>query len=202
VDDVTLPAATISAAGVATAAQILKLEEIEAKADITDAVNIASSIVGVDAKATPVDADSIAIIDSVNSNVLKESTFTNLKAFYKTYFDTLYTDIPVVYAKTTSATLTATEVSGLNTVHNDGAVGEVIMTWPALVNGQEAVFYVNDAQYLQIKAPAATTIRMGSVTSAAAGYIRSNVVGNWVRIKAMPDGLVVFGVGGTWTYDE
>jgi len=110
--------------------------------------------------------------------------------------------VPVVYAKTSSATLTATEVSGLNTLHNDGAGGEVIMTWLALVTGQEAVFYVNDAQYLQIKAPAATTIRIGAVTSAANGYIRSNVVGNWVRVKAMPDGLVVMGFGGVWTYDE
>ena len=130
---------------------------------------------------------------------------TGAGTFQKESGATLRTSIgcaPAVYAKTTSATLTVTEVSGLNTVHNDGAGGEVIMTWLALVNGQEAVFYVNDAQYLQIKAPAATTIRMGAVTSAANGYIRSNVVGNWVRIKAMPDGLVVMGVGGTWTYDE
>jgi len=109
---------------------------------------------------------------------------------------------PTVYAKTTSATLTATEVSGLNTLHNDGAGGEVILTWLGLVTGQEGMFYVNDAQYLQIKAPAATTIRIGAVTTAANGYVRSNVVGNWIRIKAMPDGLVVMGYGGTWTYDE
>ena len=109
---------------------------------------------------------------------------------------------PTVYVKTTSATLLTAEVAGPNTIHNDGAGGEVIMTWLALVTGQEAMFYVNDAQYLQIKAPAATTIRFGAVTTAAAGYVRSNVVGNWIRIKAMPDGLVVFGVGGDWTFDE
>ena len=107
-----------------------------------------------------------------------------------------------VYTKTSSATLTAAEVSGLNTIHNEDAIGEVILTWLALVTGQEAVFYVNDNQYLQIKAPAATTIRMGADVTAVAGYIRSNTVGNWVRIKAMPDGLVVFGSGGVWTYDE
>jgi len=107
-----------------------------------------------------------------------------------------------VYTKITSTTLIAAEVSGLNTVHNDGAGAEVILTWPALETGQEAVFYINDAQYLQIKAPAGVTIRIGAVTSAAAGYVRSNVVGSWIRIKAMPDGLVVFGSGGVWTYDE
>jgi len=109
---------------------------------------------------------------------------------------------PVIYAKTTSATLTALEISGLNTIHNDGAGDEVILTWLALVNGQEGFFYVNDAQYLQIKAPAATTIRFGDITTAEAGYIRSNVVGSWVRIKAMSDGLICIDVGGTWTYDE
>lgn len=142
-DDVTLPAATNAAAGVATAAQITKLEGIE-----TGAV------------------------------------------------------APAVYEKTTSATITAAEVSGLNTLNNNGAGAEVILTWLALVTGQEAMFYVNDAQYLQIKAPAATTIRNLAVTTAANGYIRSNTVGNWVKIKAMPDGLVVMGIGGIWNYDE
>ena len=112
------------------------------------------------------------------------------------------TGVPVVYVKTSSVTLTATEVSGLNTVHNNGAGAEVILTWLALVTGQNAIFYVNDAQYLQIKAPAATTIKMGTLSTAAAGYVRSNIVGNWIQIKAMPDGLVVVGFGGTWTYDE
>ena len=108
----------------------------------------------------------------------------------------------VVVDKTSSTALTGTELNGLYTITNDGAGGEVILTWPSLVTGQEGTFYVNDAQYLQIKAPVATTIRIGPVTSAAAGYIRSNVVGNWIQIKAMPDGLVVFGTSGTWTYDE
>lgn len=67
-----------------------KLDAIEASADVTDAVNIASSIHGVAAKATPIDADEIGVIDTADSNALKKSTFTNLKAFFKTYFDTLY----------------------------------------------------------------------------------------------------------------
>jgi len=106
-----------------------------------------------------------------------------------------------VYNKTSSATLTAAEVSGFNSITNDGALAEVILTWLTLVNAQEAVFYVNDAQYLQIKAASGKKIRIGAVQTASSGYIRSNVVGNWVRIKALPDELVVTGVGGNWTYD-
>lgn len=45
---------------------------------------------GLTAKATPVDADSIMIVDSAASNVGKKTTFTQLKAFLKTYLDTLY----------------------------------------------------------------------------------------------------------------
>lgn len=56
----------------------------------TSATNIASVIYGVDAKTTPVDADEIAGIDTENENVLKKHTWTNIKAFLKTYFDTLY----------------------------------------------------------------------------------------------------------------
>lgn len=77
-------------AKVLTGAERTKLSGIETNADVTDAVNIASSIVGVVDKTTPVDADSIGLIDSAAANVLKELTWANVKATLKTYFDTLY----------------------------------------------------------------------------------------------------------------
>ena len=107
-----------------------------------------------------------------------------------------------IITKTSSGTLVAADVLGPHIIHNDGAIAEVILTWLTLVTGQGAFFYVNDAQYLQIKAPAATTIRHGANTSPAAGYIRSNTVGNWIYIKAMPDGLVAFQTGGLWELSE
>jgi len=67
-----------------------KLDGIETAADVTDAVNIASSIVGVADKATPVDADSIGLIDSAAANVLKETTWANIKTTLKAYFDGIY----------------------------------------------------------------------------------------------------------------
>jgi hypothetical protein len=42
------------------------------------------------AKATPVDADSVTIIDTGDSNKAKKTTFTQIKAFLKTYFDGIY----------------------------------------------------------------------------------------------------------------
>jgi len=67
-----------------------KLDGIEALSDVTDAINVGSSIHGVANKATPVDADKVPLIDTEAANVLKTSTWTNIKAFLKTYFDGVY----------------------------------------------------------------------------------------------------------------
>jgi hypothetical protein len=48
------------------------------------------SIDAATAKTTPVDADTMGIIDSAASNVLKKVTWANIKATLKAYFDTLY----------------------------------------------------------------------------------------------------------------
>ena len=53
-------------------------------------VNFGAFINSLTAKTTPVDADSISIVDSADSNKQKKVSFTNLKAFLKTYWDTLY----------------------------------------------------------------------------------------------------------------
>lgn len=47
-------------------------------------------------KTTPVDADSMPLIDSAASNVLKRVTWANVKATLKTYFDTLYGSLATI----------------------------------------------------------------------------------------------------------
>lgn len=49
-----------------------------------------SAIHGATVKTTPVDADTIGLIDSAASNVLKKLSWANIKATLKTYFDSLY----------------------------------------------------------------------------------------------------------------
>lgn len=53
-------------------------------------LDVAATIHAATGKTTPVDADEMPITDSAASFVLKKVTLTNLKAFLKTYFDTLY----------------------------------------------------------------------------------------------------------------
>jgi hypothetical protein len=85
-----IQSATASQNGLATATQITKLDGIETLADVTDAANVGSSIHGATAKTTPVDADTVPLIDSAASNVLKKLSWANIKATLKTYFDALY----------------------------------------------------------------------------------------------------------------
>ena len=73
-----------------TAAQLRTLANVEDGADVTDAANVGSAIDGATGKTTPVDADTVGVIDSAASNVLKKLTWANIKATLKTYFDTLY----------------------------------------------------------------------------------------------------------------
>lgn len=55
----------------------------------TDKIEVAM-IHAATSKATPVDADELALVDSAASFTLKKLTWANLKATLKTYFDTIY----------------------------------------------------------------------------------------------------------------
>lgn len=81
-----------------TSSEKTKLSGIETAADVTDAGNVGSSIHGATGKTTPVDADTMPLIDSAASNVLKKVTWANIKATLVTYFDTLYSAVSHTHA--------------------------------------------------------------------------------------------------------
>ncbi len=71
------------------------------------------------AKTTPVDADGVLIRDSAAASVVKETTWANIKATLKTYFDTLYDAIGAAAAAVAAhAALTVTH----------GATGAIVGT--------------------------------------------------------------------------
>jgi len=51
---------------------------------------------GLDAKTTPIDADVVIVGDSADSDRARKTTWANVKATLKTYFDTLYGDVSKV----------------------------------------------------------------------------------------------------------
>jgi hypothetical protein len=67
-----------------------KLQNIEAQADVTDAVNVAAAISSSSAKSAPVDGDFFPLLNSAAANVLNQITWANIKTALKAYTDTLY----------------------------------------------------------------------------------------------------------------
>lgn len=90
------------------------------QATLTDA-NFGAFANGLTAKTTPLDADLINIVDTADSNKQKKVTFTNVKAFLKTYFDTLYATIANLALK--SDILTTARVLYNNTTISSGLTG-------------------------------------------------------------------------------
>jgi hypothetical protein len=83
---------------------------LAAKQDTLTAANFGSFSNGLTAKTTPVNADSMNLVDSAASNVEKKVTWANIKATLKTYFDTLYQSNIQVVNTTTGAVATGTTV--------------------------------------------------------------------------------------------
>jgi hypothetical protein len=70
-----------------TAAEITKLSGIEALADVTDAGNVGAAIVAATTDDSVLDAD---LFPRTTAGALVHTAGTNIKAWLKTYFDTLY----------------------------------------------------------------------------------------------------------------
>lgn len=84
-----------------SATEQTKLAGIEAAADVTDAANVGAALHGATAKTTPVDADTLPLVDSEASNVLKKLTFLNLWLYIKAKADALYSTFSGAYADLT-----------------------------------------------------------------------------------------------------
>ncbi len=87
-----------------------KLAGVEANADVTDGTNVAAAL-NATSKNPPIDADRVYGGDSTSSFGLVYATWTQTKAFLKTYFDTLYQ--PLVAALTSWGSVT--RASGFDT---------------------------------------------------------------------------------------
>ena len=71
-----------------TATQVRTIINVASGADVTG-----TAITALATKTPPVDADAVVITDSAASDAPKRTTWANIKATLKTYFDTLYVDL-------------------------------------------------------------------------------------------------------------
>jgi len=133
-------------------------------------------ITGQEDKATPVDADTFLINDSVGA-VLSKLTFANLKATLKTYFDTLY---DVIHALTLTEAPSNLAYTGITTVMTAGE---------NLVAG-DIVYFKSDGKCWKVDADAVATMpamgmAMATISANATGVIllqgiyRNNTLFNW-----------------------
>lgn len=90
-------------------------------ATLTNKTLDSTNISTLTAKNPPVDADSVVLVDSAASNVFKAVTGTNLKAYLKTYLDTLYGLLASANTWTGAQTFTAGQRSGTLTLAQDTA---------------------------------------------------------------------------------
>jgi hypothetical protein len=110
-------------------------QPFDGSADITV---IAPGTHAATAKATPVDADEIPLVDSAAANVLKRLTWANLKATLKSYFDTLY-QFTNTYITTIDETIPAnTQVNFEDYLELSASLGYELASGAMLVIGDQA----------------------------------------------------------------
>lgn len=144
-------------------------------AKIGEVVNGASA-------ATPNDTDLLPVVES---SVTKKLTLTNLKAFLKTYFDTLYSNLGYtaenVANKSSSYTLSST-----TTYANTKALVDGLATREPLKGSDDN--YVTDAQLLVISNTSGTNTgdetaaRIGTIVNGASNYatpLDADKIGIW-----------------------
>lgn len=73
------------------------------------ATTIGALINGAGAKATPIDADLVGFVNTEAANILVHATWTNIKAFLKTYFDSIYLAVGGAAASCSGNAATATK---------------------------------------------------------------------------------------------
>jgi len=171
------------------------------------------------AKATPVDADQLPLVDSAASNVLKKLTWVNVKATLKTYFDTLYTNntgtvtnVSALTLGTTGTNLSSTIATGTTTpvitlqVPNASATNRgalIAADWTTFNSKQAGGTYVTPTTLNNNTLPASvtnlTTSGTNTMSALGAGIATFSAAGVVSSTATTGTGNVALTSSGTWT---
>jgi len=122
-------------------------------------------------KTTPVDADKFGITDSAASGVLKWVSWTNIKATFKAYFDTIYAaiaDLTAIEIRVDNLeSITSSLILYLDTSASDISTYEQLLRTPTTTTLATEVITINantvifDSYATELGFPGATTIPAG-----------------------------------------
>lgn len=112
--------------------------------------SVGSAIASAASKTTPVDADSLAIVDSAAGNILKRLTFTNLKTWIASYLNTGVSgnilSLSGIIGYSTGAGATVTQLTSKTTsVTLNKPNGVIVMHNENMTPGQEIFFSCNNS---------------------------------------------------------
>lgn len=174
---------------------------------------IATLLHGATAKTTLVDADEVNGTDSANSFSLIRTTWTNVKAFLKTYFDTLYAAInnPTVtgklsikttgtsffhYIKSNSATVASAATIDLDLTEAGAGILTVYSARISSATYRTATVYFI---FLRYGSWTLTSISTANGTSGSAAFTVTNPSDNIVRVtnNAGEDVILALSFSGT-----
>lgn len=190
--------ASTSTAGFMSASDKEKLDGVASGANVTNASTVGSSIHGVSAKTTPVDADTLPLIDSAASNGLKKATWANIKATLKSYFDTLYAAVSHSHGLSDLGNGTAVSIVGRSAnssgVRADIAAGAndrlLARVGNALDWVQLTIGMIPDALVTYAKLASAAVATFTEFNSATGSKLLSN--GSvWSALVALTDGATI-----------
>jgi len=144
----------------------------------------APETVAATAKATPVDADQLPLVDSAASNVLKKLTWVNVKATLKAYFDTLYTNNTGTVTSVAAITLGTTGTDLSSTVATGTTTPVITLQVPSASGANRGALLAADWTTFNNKQVASTT---GSWTIGVTfgggntGVVLAEDAGYWVK---------------------
>lgn len=183
----------------------------------TGVADVAAATVAAEAKTEPVDADTVPLLDSAASNVLKKLTWGNIKTALKSYYDSVTTTLTnktisganntITNIAQASVTNLSTDLAGKEPVITAGTTGQYLRgdkSWQTLDKAAVGLSAVDDTSDVNKPVSTATQTALNGKQSTsekgvANGYASLDASAR-VPVAQLPPGLAIDSVTRTDGY--